>query len=45
MQIKKINKLSLKKEIPETALMSEKSLAKAWLSKEDEEAFAYLQHK
>jgi len=43
--IRKDDEIILKKEIPETALMSEKSLAKAWLSKEDEEAFAYLQEK
>jgi AbrB family looped-hinge helix DNA binding protein len=43
--IRKDNEIILKKEIPETALMSEKSLARAWLSKEDEEAFAYLQEK
>ena len=43
--IRKNNEIILKKEIPETALMSEKSLAKAWLSKEDEEAFAYLQER
>ena len=35
----------LKKSIPESALLSEKSLAKAWNSKEDEEAFAYFQEK
>jgi hypothetical protein len=29
----------------ETAILSEKSLTKAWLSKEDEEAFACLQKK
>tara|TARA_Y100000310_G_C20444820_1_gene697847 strand:- start:524 stop:628 length:105 start_codon:yes stop_codon:yes gene_type:complete len=32
-----------KKELPETALLAEKSLSEAWLSKEDEEAFDYLQ--
>ena len=41
--IRKNDEIILKKEIPETAILSEKSLAKAWLSKEDEEAFAYLQ--
>ena len=41
--IRKDNEIVLKKSIPETALLSEKSLSKAWLSKEDEEAFAYLQ--
>jgi bifunctional DNA-binding transcriptional regulator/antitoxin component of YhaV-PrlF toxin-antitoxin module len=33
----------LKQEQIETAIMSEKSLAECWNSKEDEEAFAYLQ--
>ena len=37
------DEIILKKSIPETAILSEKSLSKAWLSKEDEEAFAYLQ--
>ena len=41
--IRKNDEIILKKEISETAILSEKSLAKAWLSKEDEEAFAYLQ--
>ncbi len=41
--IRKNDEIVLKKSIPETALLSEKSLSKAWLSKEDEEAFAYLQ--
>jgi AbrB family looped-hinge helix DNA binding protein len=41
--IRKNDEIILKKSIPETALLSEKSLSKAWLSKEDEEAFAYLQ--
>ena len=43
--IRKDDEIILKKEIPETAILSEKSLGKAWLSKEDEEAFAYLQKK
>ena len=43
--IRRDNEIILKKEIPETAILSEKSLAKAWLSKEDEEAFSYLQKK
>ena len=43
--IKNKDEIILKKSIPETALLSEKSLAKAWLSKEDEEAFSYLQKK
>ncbi len=41
--IRKDDEIILKKSIPETALMSERSLAKAWLSKEDDEAFSYLQ--
>ena len=43
--IRKDDEIILKKEIPETAILSEKSLGKAWLSKKDEEAFAYLQKK
>lgn len=43
--IRQNDEIILKKSIPETALLSEKSLAKAWLSKEDEEAFSYLQKK
>ena len=42
--IKKDGEIILKKSFPETALLSEKSMAKAWMSKEDEEAFAYLQN-
>lgn len=41
--IRKDDEIIIKKSVPESALLSEKSLAKAWLSKEDEEAFAYLQ--
>ena len=41
--IRKNDEIIIKKSIPETAILSEKSLAQAWLSKEDEEAFAYLQ--
>ena len=41
--IRKDNEIIIKKNIPETAILSEKSLSEAWLSKEDEEAFAYLQ--
>ena len=41
--IRRDNEIVLKKSIPETALLSEKSLAEAWSSKEDEEAFSYLQ--
>lgn len=43
--IRKDDEIILKKSIPETAILSEKSLSKAWLSKEDEKAFAYLQKK
>ncbi len=43
--IRRDDEIILKKSIPETAILSEKSLSKAWLSKEDEEAFAYLQEK
>ncbi len=43
--IRKGDEIILKKEIPEAALLSEKSLSEAWLSKEDEEAFSYLQKK
>ncbi|MBS3149475.1 AbrB/MazE/SpoVT family DNA-binding domain-containing protein [Candidatus Woesearchaeota archaeon] len=43
--IRKDDEIIIKKSIPESALLSEKSLAKAWLSKEDEEAFAYFQKK
>ena len=38
-----IIEIIIKKNISETAILSEKSLSEAWLSKEDEEAFAYLQ--
>ena len=41
--IRKNDEIILKKSIPETALMSERSLAKTWLSKEDDKAFFYLQ--
>lgn len=41
--IKKGNEIILKKSIPESAILSEKSLSEAWLSKEDEKAFEYLQ--
>ena len=43
--IRKDDEIILKKSISETAILSEKSLSKAWLSKEDEKAFAYLQEK
>ncbi len=41
--IKNNNEIILKKSIPENAILSEKSLSGAWLSKEDEKAFRYLQ--
>jgi metal-responsive CopG/Arc/MetJ family transcriptional regulator len=46
-EFQKLKKEELQEEIlaHECCLASEKSLAKAWLSKEDEEAFAYLQSK
>ena len=43
--IRKDDEIILKRAISETALLSEKSLSEAWLSKEDEKAFAYLQEK
>ena len=42
---RKGDEIVLKKSLPETAILSENALAKAWLSKEDEEAFSYLQLK
>lgn len=44
-RIKNNDEIILKKSIPETAILSEKSLTESWLSKEDEEAFSYLQKK
>ena len=41
--IRRKDEIILKKSIPETALFSEHALSKAWLSREDEEAFSYLQ--
>ncbi len=41
--VRKGDEIVLKKSIPETALLSETALSEAWLSKEDEEAFSYLQ--
>ena len=41
--IRQGDEIILKKSLPENALLSEKALAKAWLSPEDEEAFEYLQ--
>lgn len=43
--IRKGDEIVLKKSIPETAILSEEALSEAWLSKEDEEAFSYLQKK
>ncbi len=40
--IRKDNEIILKKSIPETALWSEKSLAKTWLNKEEDEAWKDL---
>ena len=40
---KKIQELELFEELCETALLSEKALAESWNSKEDDEAFRYLQ--
>lgn len=40
--IKKGNEIILKKSIPETALWSEKSLAKTWLNKEEDEIWKDL---
>lgn len=40
---KKEKKIETKKTLHEITLLSEKSLSKSWLSKEDEEAFKYLQ--
>ncbi|MFH1311421.1 MAG: AbrB/MazE/SpoVT family DNA-binding domain-containing protein [Nanoarchaeota archaeon] len=40
--IRKDDEIILKKSIPETALMSEKSLAKTWLNKEEDEIWKDL---
>jgi len=40
--IRKDDEIILKKSIPETALLSERSLAKAWLTKEEDEAWKDL---
>ena len=40
--IKKDDEIILKKSLPETALWSEKSLAKTWLTKEEDEAWKDL---
>jgi len=41
--VRKGDEIVLKKSIPETAILSEVALSKAWLSNEDDEAFSYLQ--
>ena len=41
--IRRDDEIILKKSIPEGSILSEKSFTRAWLSKEDEKAFAYLQ--
>ena len=43
--IRRDDEIILKKSIPEGSILSEKSFTRAWLSKEDEKAFAYLQKK
>jgi AbrB family looped-hinge helix DNA binding protein len=40
--IRKDDEIILKKSIPETALWSEKSLAKTWMNKEEDEAWKDL---
>ena len=40
--IRKDDEIILKKSIPEIALLSEKSLAKTWLTKEEDEAWMDL---
>jgi AbrB family looped-hinge helix DNA binding protein len=40
--IRKDDEIILRKSIPETALWSEKSLAKTWLNKEEDEAWKDL---
>lgn len=40
--IKKDNEIILKKSIPENAILSEKSFAKTWLNKKEEEAWKDL---
>jgi len=40
--IKKDNELIIKKSIPESALLSEKSFAKTWLNKKEDEAWKDL---
>jgi AbrB family looped-hinge helix DNA binding protein len=40
--IKKNNEIILKKSIPESAILSEKSFAKIWLNKKEDEAWKNL---
>jgi AbrB family looped-hinge helix DNA binding protein len=40
--IRKDNEIILKKSIPESAILSEKSLAKTWLNKKEDEAWKDL---
>jgi AbrB family looped-hinge helix DNA binding protein len=40
--IRKDNEIILKKSIPESALLSEKSFAKTWLNKKEDEAWKDL---
>ncbi len=40
--IRKDNEIILKKSIPESAILSEKSLAKIWLNKKEDEAWKDL---
>lgn len=40
--IRKDNEIILKKSIPESAILSEKSFAKLWLNKEEDEAWKNL---
>ena len=40
--IRKEDEIILKKSIPETAILSEKSFAKTWLNKEEDEAWKDL---
>ena len=40
--IRRDNEIILKKSIPESAILSEKSFAKTWLKKKEDEAWKYL---
>ena len=40
--IRKDDEIILKKSVPETAILSEKSLSKTWLNKEEDEAWKDL---